>query len=154
MPTPPPVWYFAYGSNMSVARMQERAVAYTQRVGGTLRGYRLVFNKVSRLYPGTAVANIAPAPAAHVEGVLYATNAAELATLDRYEGVNNGHYRRTELPISNSDGTTCSAWVYIAHPDKTRDGLCPSASYLAYLLDGSDMLSPGYVAQLQQTPTC
>ncbi len=155
MPTASPVWYFAYGSNMSHARMLQREVQYTQRLGGTLHGYRLVFNKVSRTYPGTAVANVTPDPAAHVEGVLYATNAAGLARLDECEGVANRHYERIELPIVSSDGTPRRAWVYIAYPARTHAGaqLPVLAQYLTYLLDGHDLLSPEYVARLQQTPT-
>ena len=41
--------YFAYGSNCNAAIMKRKGVEFTSRERATLRGYRLKFNKKSRV---------------------------------------------------------------------------------------------------------
>ena len=52
-------WYFAYGSNMDVARLLDgrlarKGVAMGARIGGRLDGWELAFNKVGRAQKGSA----------------------------------------------------------------------------------------------------
>ncbi|MEE3214016.1 MAG: gamma-glutamylcyclotransferase family protein, partial [Pseudomonadota bacterium] len=63
-------WYFAYGSNMNLARVEAR-IGDTRRVlPATLEGYALRFNKASKV-PGIAHANVVPAAGERVEGALF-----------------------------------------------------------------------------------
>ncbi|MDZ7686172.1 MAG: gamma-glutamylcyclotransferase family protein [Gammaproteobacteria bacterium] len=66
-------YYFAYGSNMNPERVEWREMPFVELHGGVLRDYRLVFNKRSAKYPGTASANVVASPDDRVEGALYPT---------------------------------------------------------------------------------
>ena len=82
--------YFAYGSNLWLPRMRERCPDAWTRGGATLNGYRLV----ERLY-----ADIEKHAGAHVQGVLYSVTAADIASLDRFEGLAKGVYRRINVKV-------------------------------------------------------
>jgi hypothetical protein len=61
------VWYFAYGSNMSAARLIDirlapRGVPVRSRVSGRLDGWRLSFNKVRDGVPAHGAGNIQAEP--------------------------------------------------------------------------------------------
>lgn len=62
-------WYFAYGSNLSTAQMEERTGPITRVKRDRLRGYRIAFNK--RSGDGTGKANIVPDARGIVWGVVY-----------------------------------------------------------------------------------
>jgi gamma-glutamylcyclotransferase (GGCT)/AIG2-like uncharacterized protein YtfP len=143
-------WYFAYGSNMDVSRMLDRKAYFTQRKWGVVHGHRLVFNKISDDYPGYGFANIVPEHGFDSMGVLYEVNADGLAQMDRYEGVRGGHYFRTQMMVSRGDGTSVNAIVYLANPNKVKDGLLPTDSYMARLYKGLDILGEGGRAYLDQ----
>ncbi|MBF0350917.1 MAG: gamma-glutamylcyclotransferase [SAR324 cluster bacterium] len=135
--------YFAYGSNMDMARMRSRGI----KIGGasplTLNGYRLVFNKVGSL-TGEGYANIIPSGKNVVEGVVYEIGPEDFEILDGYEGVAGGHYSR--VTFAKGKLTT-----YIAN--FTEYGLKPSREYLEHLLAGEPFLSQEYYSWLKQTPT-
>jgi gamma-glutamylcyclotransferase (GGCT)/AIG2-like uncharacterized protein YtfP len=143
-------WYFAYGSNMDVSRMLDRKAYFTQRKWGVVHGHRLVFNKISDDYPGYGFANIVPEHGFDAMGVLYEVNADGLAQLDRYEGVRGGHYFRTQMMVSRGDGTSVNAIVYLANPNKVKDGLLPTDSYMDRLYKGIDILGEGGRVYLDQ----
>ena len=63
-----------------------------------LPGYELRFNKTPGPKKGTGYANVVPAAAKWVEGVLYLLSEEDLARLDRYEGVPE-HYKRHWLKV-------------------------------------------------------
>lgn len=144
------VWYFAYGSNMDLDQMLERGAPFTQRKRGVVYGHRLVFNKISGTYPGHGVANMVAEGGFDVMGVLYEVNSDSLKQLDRYEGVSGGHYFRSQMTVSLGDGTSVEAIVYLAHPDKVKDGLLPTPEYLEHLSQGLDILGEGGKAYLDQ----
>lgn len=71
------IFYFAYGSNMDPARINER-IPTARRVGtGFITGWEVR----ERLF-----ADIAPKPRGVVNGVVYLLTETELWALDRYEG--------------------------------------------------------------------
>ena len=145
------VWYFAYGSNMDVARMLTRKAPFTRRIKGRVSDHRLVFNKISDSNPGFGFANIIPEQGYDVMGVLYEVNADGLLQLDKYEGVRGGHYFRCQMSVSMDDGTTVEATVYLAHPNKVEDGLLPTESYMDHLYRGLDVLGEGGKSYLDQS---
>lgn len=140
------VRYFAYGSNMNLERMRERGVNYISRKRGILRGWRLAFNKIAGNNSNGGYANIVKDESAMVEGVLYEIDERGIKNLDIYEGCPE-HYDRQLLPIQTEEGPV-EAFVYIANPDKIKEGLKPKKEYLHHLIKGSYILSEGYRRKL------
>ena len=129
-------WYFAYGSNLSIDRKQDRtgAIRRTERV--RLAGYRLTFNKRSN--KGDQVyANIIPDAESEVWGVAYCCNPDAFSKLDHCEGVSGGHYRRVSLQVEARNGTTFTATTYIAGDDHIVEEQAPRDGYLQLIVDGA-----------------
>ncbi|MDI5885104.1 gamma-glutamylcyclotransferase family protein [Cobetia amphilecti] len=139
-------YYFAYGSNMNPARVEARIGETRRAVHGWLQEHRLSFDKASRV-DGIAHANVQPAPGERVEGVLYELLEAEQITLmDPFEGRPH-EYERFLHPIVTREGVI-DAWVYVALPERTAEGLKPAREYLEHLLGGRDFLTPDYFTAL------
>ncbi|APZ43834.1 gamma-glutamylcyclotransferase family protein [Acidihalobacter ferrooxydans] len=140
--------YFAYGSNMSSARLRAR-VAGAYPVGiGLLVGYRLAFHVLSRK-DGSAKcdAYYTGREADAVYGVLFSLPASELAVLDRYEG--HPHlYERGVVEVLRPDGAQWEAQTYIGR--QAVAGLRPLDWYREHVLRGAreHELPEAYVAQL------
>ena len=113
-------WYFAYGSNMNVARLldgrlAQKGVAMGARIGGRLDGWQLAFNKVARVQGGAGAGNIVVTPGKVVHGTLNELPDAGFDVLDVWEGVAGGHYERRTLPVVRTDtGETVDAIAYVA----------------------------------------
>ncbi len=143
--------YFAYGSNMNAARMRERVGWDAPRFAVRLPDYELHFNKEIPSY-GWCAANIVPAPGKQVEGIAYEVEERELAILDGYEKVAEGHYERQAMQVLRvEDDSPCDVIVYVAL--RTGPDRPPTREYLNHLLAGAPLLSPGYVANLQKVRT-
>jgi hypothetical protein len=147
-------WYFAYGSNMNVARLldgrlAQQGVAMGARIGGRLDGWELAFNKVRVAQKGSGAGNILVAPGKVVHGTLNAMPDAGLDVLDVWEGVAGGHYERRTLPVVRADTGETIAYVALL----VGEGLRPTREYLGHLLAGRDLLPPEYGAWLEATPT-
>lgn len=108
---PDPVWYFAYGGNMSErVFVQRRRIRPTETRIGRLRGYRLVFTVAGGMRPGvSAPANIVEAPDATVHGVLYKLPLGQFLRLDASEGRQYG-YVWTEA--EDADGNRLAVVTY------------------------------------------
>lgn len=151
-------WYFAYGSNMDAARLFDqrlapRGVPRGERIAGRLDGWKLVFDKPSRLLKGGAAASIVPAAGGVVHGTLNALPDAGFEVLDIYEGVAAGHYERRTIPVVRSDrGEEVDAIVYVGLI--RGEGLRPPRAYLDCLLAGRDLLPADYWDWLATTATC
>jgi len=78
-----PAHYFAYGSNLSPARMRERVPSAQARGAARLPGYRLALDK--RGADGSGKANLHEASDAAVWGALYTLEPEEWPLLDAYE---------------------------------------------------------------------
>ena len=136
---------------MNPVRVAERGLRVTAACGATLRGVRLVFDKVSRLHPNAAHANIVYAPGEQVEGVLYRLqDTDEILKMDPFERA-PWNYGRDAVQVRAGDEVTW-AWTYFANRAVRRDGLNPPAAYLAHLLAGRAYLSAGYFDRLARTP--
>ena len=144
--------YFAYGSNMNPERMIERGVSFTSRERAVLKGWRLKFNKVSSINAREGYANIERDDNSVVEGILYTIDDKDIEKLDTYEGYPK-HYNRVVLKVKKDNGEEVEALVYIANPDKVKDGLKPSKEYLNHLLRGCDLLSENYCNMLRNWET-
>lgn len=153
-------WYFAYGSNMDARRlfddrMKSRGIAWGERLGGRLDGWRLTFDKqVTRpdAPAGAGAGNIVMAAGEAVHGTLNALSPRGFDVLDVHEGVAGGHYERRTVPVVRADtGEMVEAITYVAL--KVGEGLRPTRAYLAYLLAGRDLLPADYWERLSATPT-
>lgn len=106
-----PLVYFAYGSNMSVARLRARIPAAAPVGRGRLAGHALRFHKLGD--DGSAKLDAAPSatPGDQVLGVLYHLSAADKAVLDPIEGRG---YEVIEVTIERDDGQAVRAFMYRA----------------------------------------
>ena len=122
-----PHLYFAYGSNLDPDQMawrcpdavglcRARLDDWAWRIGG--RGY----------------ATVSPAPGDHVWGAIGNVSDADLASLDRYEGVAGGLYRREVLTVS-TDTRSTETLLYI---ENYEDVGVPGGEYLRKILVGAE----------------
>ncbi|MCX7603953.1 MAG: gamma-glutamylcyclotransferase [Bryobacteraceae bacterium] len=125
--------YFAYGSNLSRSQMEKRLGRVPPARAARLEGWRLAFNKRGR----PVYANIVRHAGGAVWGVLYECTEAELAVMDRYEGVAGGHYRRIVVEVETEDGGRLAAITYEACPQSVTEEHPPPPEYAARILQGA-----------------
>jgi gamma-glutamylcyclotransferase len=130
--------YFAYGSNLSKAQMQERCPACLPVEPFLLTQFRLEFvgAATTRWGPG-GVATISPSPVRVVPGAIYRINKEDEAALDRCEGVDYEHpelgsyYKEEALIFHHGEPVL----VYIATA-RLGPANPPSAKYLEVIRQG------------------
>ncbi len=106
--------YFAYGSNMSLARLAAR-IPSVRRLGvGTLRGYRLVFHKAGER-DGSAKCDafFTGDPTHEVLGVVYEIDPEGMDRLDAIEGAGSG-YENRQVDVVLCQNSVVRAGVYCA----------------------------------------
>lgn len=141
-------YYFAYGSNMNVARVEARIGATRRFLAGVLHDHALRFDKVSRV-AGVAHANVSPSPGERVEGALFELHSpGQIRMMDPFEGYPR-EYQRYRRSIVTAEGII-EAWVYFAAPGTTAPALKPAREYLDHLLAGEPFLSTDYHRRLAQ----
>ena len=89
------ILYFAYGSNMSAARMKQRLGWEAPRRASTLRDFELVFDQAGFNAPAWSPANIRSEQGGLVEGMVYEVEEKDLKILDGYEK----YYQRLEVKV-------------------------------------------------------
>ncbi len=138
------VKYFAYGSNMSSARLQDRAPSAQATGRAKLYDRRLVFNKASN--DGSTKANIEFSFGDVVWGVLYKLDEKDLQKVDDTEG----GYERIEVDVSIDSGGTIKAFSYVS--TNTTTNCKPYDWYLDYILVGAKEhgLPQQYITELQK----
>jgi gamma-glutamylcyclotransferase (GGCT)/AIG2-like uncharacterized protein YtfP len=105
--------YFAYGSNMSFLRLQER-VPSAQRLGTyTLKEHILRFHKASKDGSAKCDAFQTNNKADMVIGALFEINDEEKAYLDKVEGLGYG-YSEKSIKVHNDTGEAIVAVMYYA----------------------------------------
>lgn len=143
--------YFAYGSNMSTARLKaEHRAPSAKKVGvAELRGHRLRFHKESDDGSGKANAFGTGNDADVVLGVVLEINESDRSCLDHAEGLGKGYdSKRPEVRLLES-GEVIKADTYVATADRIDDKISPYKWYRDYVLQGAEEhhLDAGYVAQ-------
>jgi len=121
--------YFAYGSNMSRARLAARVPGARPLGRARLPGGRVLFNKRGR--DGSGKANLVEHPGAEAWGVAWRVATRHLPLLDRYEP----GYLRLSRPVELDDGLVHTAHVYVWHGHGPE--LSPFDWYLEHLLVGA-----------------
>jgi cation transport regulator ChaC len=134
-PTSEPLWYFAYGSNLSQATFTgRRGIRPLQKRRGWLEGYRLCFD--IPIGPGErAVANICAATGARTYGAAYLITPADAEHLDRTEGVGREVYSRIAVAVCTETGDRLDAFAY--QSTFRTEGRKPSLRYVGLLLEGA-----------------
>ena len=148
---PPEFRYFAYGSNLSEARLHESCPSARLETTARLPGYRLAFTRRSERWEG-GVADIRPDAGAEVQGVVWRIDAADGDALDRQEGVDATppRYRRIEVAVTTAEGEVRDCLAYqVVEPQAAQ--IAPSAAYLDTMLRGARAagLSGAYVARIE-----
>ena len=152
------IWYFAYGSNMNLARLADdrlkpKGVALGRRIGGRLDGWRLTFDKVARAPEGAGAGNIVVAPGDVVHGTLNEMPPAGLDVLDVWEGVAGGHYERRTLSVVRVGHRRDGRGDHLRGAAGWRGPAGQPASIFGHLLAGRDLLPADYWEKLSATPT-
>ncbi|WP_428388573.1 gamma-glutamylcyclotransferase family protein [Mucisphaera sp.] len=144
--------YFAYGSNLDPQQMDDRCPGFQVHARARLANHRLCFPRACESWAG-GVASIEPHPNHHVHGVLYQLTQDHIDTLDIYEDIAEGSYRREERPIEIESGPTLRVLTYIAEPDPNGP-TPPSRQYLDGILRGARFhkLPAHYIAELEKIP--
>ena len=144
-----PVWYFAYGGNMSErVFVQRRRIRPAETRIGRLPGYRLVFTVAGGMRPGlSAPANIVEAPGETVHGVLYRLPLRQFVRLDAGEGRQYG-YLWTEA--EDAGGNRLAAVTYKV-PHAAPEGR-PGRNYLNTIREAARQrgLPEDYIASLDR----
>jgi gamma-glutamylcyclotransferase (GGCT)/AIG2-like uncharacterized protein YtfP len=103
---------------MDQSQTKERCSSGILTGTGSLHGFRFVINK-------RGVATIEPVASGKVWGVLWSITESDERALDGYEGVEAGHYNKSNVSVRGSTGSLISALVYVASdstPGKPRQG--------------------------------
>ena len=137
--------YFAYGSNMDMSRLSNRGVNPETRNKGTLKNWKLKFNKKASA-GDWSFANIEQSEGDIVEGLVFTIKESDLKLLDKFEGAPR-HYRREILEIE-TDREAIKCITYIAQPEHIMEGLLPVKEYMDFLIKGSVLLSYEYQKML------
>ena len=119
--------YFAYGSNMDVQQMAARCPDAVVVGTASLPGPRFLINT-------HGVATVVPSEGTVVHGVLWQISTTDEASLDHYEGVAAGFYRKVITRVRLDDGNAADALIYVARDDKPGRA---SPGYLERVLDAA-----------------
>jgi hypothetical protein len=133
--------YFAYASNMDIAQMAERCPGARIIDGAVLAGMKFVIT-------AKGYANVVPDPDHTVFGILWDLPQADEESMDRYEGVRPGLYRKEEIEVVTAGGKAVRALIYRASATKT--GL-PAPGYLEATIAAArgHGMPAEYIAQLE-----
>jgi hypothetical protein len=105
--------YFAYGSNMSISRLRERAPSALALGCHALKEHDLRFHKSSTDGSGKCDAFYTGDAADIIFGALFEISHSEKPALDRAEGLGYG-YEEKSVAVHASDGSSLEATTYIA----------------------------------------
>lgn len=126
--------YFAYGSNLSSARLQARVPSARCLQRARLGAHRLVYHKVGADGSAKCDAFYTGLTADEVHGVVFEIATAHLPSLDAAEGP---RYERVELQVVGEDGQPLTALTYRALPAYIDGGLVPYCWYRDHVLRGA-----------------
>jgi hypothetical protein len=140
--------YFAYGSNMSAARLQARVATARPAATCRLTGHLLRFHKVGRDGSAKCDALLTGRARDVVQGVLFEVAPAEVALLDKAEDLGRGYARRT-VEVIDAKGGMVKAFTYYAL--QIDPSLRPFSWYKQHVLAGARAagLSPIYTRALE-----
>lgn len=144
--------YFAYGSNMSLPRLQRRVPSARFVSLAVLRGYQLRFHKTGRDGSAKCDAMQCGNEADAVHGVLFLMDPLHKPRLDEAEDLGRGYMQRTVRVRSPRMGDV-DALTYCA--TRTDPTLRPYSWYLEHVIRGAKehRLPESYLQGLLETDT-
>jgi len=131
------MYYFAYGSNMSLNRLKERDVRYIDKFLGHLQNYELIFNKVSSKRPSYGFANVIPNKGSTVEGIIFKMEDGEISKLDKFEKYPRDYRRETSSVFSPKYNKYFKCVIYVAQPMYIKEDLIIPLNYIQYIVEGA-----------------
>jgi gamma-glutamylcyclotransferase len=140
--------YFSYGSNMSTARLRERAPSVRVVTVAWLEKHKLAFHKRSKDGSGKCDAAYTGDTNDIVYGVVFEISALEKQGLDTKEGLGNG-YEQKDVSIVADNGEMFTAATYYA--TNTDPSLRPYEWYKEHVLLGAREhgLPADYIASIE-----
>ena len=138
------ILYFAYGSNMSAARMKQRLGWEAPRRAASLKDFQLVFDQAGFNDPSWSPANIRSEQGGLVDGMVYEVEENDLKILDGYEK----YYQRLEVRVMATQEKNLDAVTYLSK--KSCGEKPPTQEYLNFLLEGKSFLSREYFDKLSR----
>lgn len=105
--------YFAYGSNMSLARLRARVPSANLLGCHVLREHDLRFHKAGADGSAKCDAYFTANALDHIYGALFEIDPSEKANLDRVEGLGFG-YDEKEVIVTGPNGGSVTAVTYVA----------------------------------------
>ena len=100
-------FYFAYGSNMNAASMHHRCPDAVKVGNAGIPNFRFAIDN-------TGVATIIDSTDGYVQGILWLISPSDERSLDIYEGVKAGCYRKENLSVVTNYFEVVKALVYIS----------------------------------------
>lgn len=139
-------FYFAYGSNLYLPRMQRRVPSAMPVSVAELPEYRLAFHKQGR--DGSAKCSIEPAPEESVWGVVYRIDPLERPALDEAEGPG---YELIDISVVTPAEHWMDAFTYRARADHVGAGW-PFDWYRDLVVQGArnHALPASYIAHIAE----
>ncbi len=143
--------YFAYGSNMSVKRLQQRVPSAVPIGTFSLPKHQLLFHKHGRDDSAKCDAYHTHDPCNNVIGRLYEFDGDEKPTLDRAEGLGNG-YEEKVIRVFDTKGIAVKAITYYA--TAINNTLKPFTWYKRHVLLGAQEanLPKTYIGVIEAIP--
>lgn len=137
--------YFAYGSNMSRQRLEERTGIVVPHGRALLAGYEHHFSHCGQ--DGSAKGNIGACLGMQVHGVLYGLKAAQVELLHPYESGYEVIAISVALP-----GASEAVQAYTYCNPTTHEGLTPLSSYFEHYMRGmlENDFPAHYIARLRK----
>ncbi len=134
--------YFAYGANMDPVHMAQCCPGAVQLGVAELREHRFGI-------AAGGFGTVGPAEGSTVHGVLWRLTPADLAALDRFEGVAQNFYQRRSALVHSSDGRVVEAMIY--QPTDNSPGAA-APGYIERIVEVAESLNfpPDHVAHLKE----
>lgn len=120
------MYLFSYGSNHPTQLANRLGHKPAFMKGAVLDGYVRVFRGFSTTWQG-GVASLEKKRGGQVFGYVSSVSQEDLKTLDRYEGVALGRYKRTNVTVTTVEEEELRAVAYVS---LSEDFNQPSQSYL------------------------
>lgn len=143
------LYYFAYGSNLSIRRLQQRVPSALLICTACLFQHQLKFHKRHRDGSAKADCFASAVESDHVWGAVFAINRDEKEQLDRAEGLGAG-YEIKAVTVEGNDGARIEAFTYVA--TDIVDGRKPYTWYKQHVVIGASEvgLPEEYLPMLRQ----
>jgi hypothetical protein len=134
---------------MDPAQMAERCPHSPRRGSGWLEGWRLAFGGEELGWEG-ALATVFEESGQRVFVVLYDLSDSDEESLDQWDGVSLGFYRKAKVRVETRDGDVL-AWLYVLN---AYEGGLPAARYLGIMADAAESAGApaDYVKVLRERP--